>query len=237
VLSAVATSFVATVRADTVVIPADRDNTLFQSASGSISNGAGPAMFAGANSAANIRRALMRFDVASYVPANATILSVELRLHVSNAPDSIPRTIDVCRLLADWGEGGSYATGGGGAPAQPGDATWLHRFYSDQLWASAGGDFDPSPHATAVVGDPDDYVWTSAALTADVEAWLANPAEDFGWMLRGEEDVPSTARRIDTRENEDEAVQPALVVEYQVDTLSIDEATGGWARTKAAFRR
>ena len=237
VLSAVATLCVATVRADTVVIPVDRDNTLFQSASGSLSNGSGPAMFAGSNSSANIRRALVHVDVASQVPANATILSVELRLHVSNAPDSIPRTIDVCRVLADWGEGASSSTGGGGAPAQPGDATWLHRFFPDQLWANAGGDFDPAAHASAVVGEPDFYVWSSPALVADVQAWLTDPVANFGWLLRGEEGTPSTARRFDTHENEDEAVRPALVVEYQVDALSVDEAARGWARTKAAFRR
>ena len=52
------------------------------------------------------------------------------------------RIIELHKLLADWGEGTSQATGeeGQGAPATPNDATWRHRFFDTIFWTNEGGD-------------------------------------------------------------------------------------------------
>ena len=47
------------------------DNTLYQSTTGAVSNGAGTGIFVGTNAFGEVRRALLRFDVAAVVPANA----------------------------------------------------------------------------------------------------------------------------------------------------------------------
>ena len=48
-------------------------------------------------------------------------------------------TIELHKLMVDWGEGASNANGkeGQGAPATTNDATWRHRFYGATFWTSA----------------------------------------------------------------------------------------------------
>ena len=62
------------------------DNTLFEDTTGSVSNGAGDGLFAGRvapRSGSEIRRGLIRFDLAASIPANATINSVSMELTMS----------------------------------------------------------------------------------------------------------------------------------------------------------
>jgi hypothetical protein len=58
------------------------------------------------------------------------------------------------------------------------------------------------------------YTFASASnLIADVQAWLTNPASNFGWVLMSQsENITETARRFGSREDADNA--PTLVVEY-----------------------
>ena len=88
------------------VLTSVKDNTLYQDAGGTLSNGAGTGFFAGINGQGLIRRGLVRFDVAAGVPAGATILSASLQLNCSNAGGGATPT-DLYRVLADWGEAGS----------------------------------------------------------------------------------------------------------------------------------
>jgi hypothetical protein len=203
---------------DAIAIGTSRDNTLYEDETGSRSNGAGPAMFAGRNSQStdSIRRAVLAFDVASAIPAGSTVESVTLTLS-NSAANVDDEMIRLHRLLADWGEGSSTASGGGGSggPAAPGDATWLHSFYDTEFWATAGGDFASSVSGSAVVGGPGTYTWASTPqLVADVQRFLDDPASSFGWVLLGNETAPSTAKRFATREEADPALRPVLTVSY-----------------------
>jgi hypothetical protein len=200
--------------AESVILPAARDNTLFEDAQGDTSNGAGPHLFAGRISQGRIRRALVAFDFAAAAwPADATLDSVTLELHLSSSSDPTPRTLTLHRVHADWGEAGSIAGGGSGAPAQAGDATWLHRFYPDVAWDTPGGAFDPLALASTVVAGTDGVVaWRDTALTGDVRAALADPAGHHGWIVLGDESVPGTARRFDTHEYPDPEFRPRLVL-------------------------
>lgn len=107
----------------------EKDNTLFEAADGSLSNGAGPSLFSGVTSSGNIRRALLKFDLSGMVPSGATITGASLTLNMSKTTAGA-ETLTLHRVLTDWGEGASVSSGGGGAgaPAQTGDATWLHTF-------------------------------------------------------------------------------------------------------------
>ena len=68
--------------AETALLPAARDNTIY-SESYHLSNGAGEYFFAGQTLMGNFRRGLIAFDVASGVPAGSTITDVTLQLHMS----------------------------------------------------------------------------------------------------------------------------------------------------------
>ncbi len=203
--------------ADTAQIQASRDNTLYEDPAGSLSNGIGVGMFCGRNGSGSARRALVRFDVAGAVPAGSTIDSVTLTLNVSQSisPDV---SCSLHRVSADWGEGTSNSStfgGGGGAPATTGDATWIHRFYNTEMWATSGGDFAAQASATRLVGGPGSYIWNSTPeLVADVQAWLDAPATNFGWIVIGDESAIGTAKRFDTHEHTVAGVRPLLVVDF-----------------------
>ncbi len=220
-------------RAGVATIWCSRDNTLFQDAQGDTSNGSGPACFAGNNSQNLVRRALVRFDLVGFVPAGAVIDAVVLTLEVSSAPDTVTRSIALHRVLADWGEGSSSSSGGAGSPATPGDATWLHARYPDGLWIRPGGDFTSASSATTLVGDVDTYTWTDAGMRADVQRWLADPATNHGWLLRGDETAPRTVRRFDSRETEVASRRPVLTVYFSEPVPSRPTT---WGRLKAHFR-
>jgi hypothetical protein len=204
--------------AEVVTLTADRDNTLFQDATGSLSNGAGPAVFAGRNSQSLLRRTLVRFDVAGSIPSGATISNVVLTLHVSNVSDVTPRIFTIHRVQRDWGEGTSTSTGGGGAPATTGDATWLCSFYPGIPWTQAGGDFEPIADASQLLGDVGSYSWSAPPMVSDVQAWRNGVVANCGWIILGDETAEGTARRFDSRESTDPANRPTLTVTYSVTT-------------------
>ena len=203
-----------------------RDNTLFEDAQGDTSNGSGPSLFAGRISQGRIRRALVWFDVRSALPPGALVDSATLQLHLSSSSDPFPRVINVHRVLADWGEGASVSSGGGGAPAQEGDATWLHAFFPGTFWTSAGGDFDAAPSASTTVAGEGDYTWSGPQLTADIQAWLAT-GEEHGWILIGDETEPGTARRFDSREQAIAQQRPRLTLHYSMVTRAVPHTWGG----------
>lgn len=224
-----------TAAADVAIIPCARDNTLFEDAEGDTSNGAGPALFAGRNSQDRTRRALLVFDLAGAVPADMRIDNVILTLHVSSAPDTTARGYSLHRALRDWGEGQSFSSGGAGAPATTGDATWLHAFYPAEFWIQPGGDFDPAPSATQICGDIGFSAWSGPGLIGDVVAWLSNPADNNGWILRGEERGPRTVRRFDSRETSLLVNRPTLTIHYsRLEPVASSHQT--WGRLKASYR-
>lgn len=216
-----------------VELPSVRDNTLYESATGALSNGAGEHFLAGRTAQTppnSIRRGLIRFDIAGNIPPGSTIDSVSLTLHCSSATPGA-QDVGLHRVPADWGEGNSDAPGseGSGTTAAPGDATWLHRFSPSVFWGSAGGDFSATASATASVDATDaSYGWGSTtAMAADVQEWLDNPAGNFGWMLIGNESTASTAKRFDTRENLTPEFRPVLAVTFTLPPLPGDANCDG----------
>jgi hypothetical protein len=231
-------SFAAPALADTVTLPCVRDNTLYENATGAVSNALGQTFFAGRTAQATNfrRRALVRFDVAGGVPAGATITAVTLSLHMSQAGAPAAQPVELHPVLADWGEGTSDggAAGGAGAPSTAGDATWLHRFFNGTLWAAAGGDFAAAASASQPVGVEGPYAWSSAGLVADAQAWLDTPASNFGWLLLGNEGAVQSVKRFDSRENADPLARPALTIEYTPPGTPALSSSWGWIR--AAYR-
>jgi hypothetical protein len=206
--------------ADVLSVPASKDTTLYETAAGNVSNGAGQVFFAGRTSTFNntLRRGLIAFDVAGAIPAGSTIDSVILRLHLVRTPPLPTQTVlSLHRVTADWGEGTSDPEfeEGGGVPATPGDATWLHRFFSNVLWTTPGGDFVATVSAGSTVLDVGPYAWgPTAQMRADVQAWLDTPSGNFGWMLRGVEGTIESARGFDTRQGITLGDRPVLEITF-----------------------
>ena len=203
--------------AEVVEIGALKDNTLYEDLNGDVSNGAGVYFFAGNTALEEIRRGVIAFDVAAAVPEGATIDAVTLKLHMSKTIAG-PEAVFLHWILADWGEGASDAPQeeGMGTTAEPGDATWVHRFFPTVDWASTGGDFAAASSGDALVDNIGFYTWSSAGMVADVQSWLDSPADNFGWIVIGNEASIATAKRFDSRENSDESERPVLTIEFTV---------------------
>jgi hypothetical protein len=202
--------------ANTLAVPALRDATLIESPTGSLANGSGPHFFAGRTGqpSGSIRRGVVAFDVAAHVPPGATVTAARLTLHMSQSnAGSVAASLH--RALAASGEGPSNASGGSGAPAAPGDATWVHTFFDHSFWAAPGGDFLAARSASQVVGAEGSYTWGSTPeLVADVQSWVDDPASNHGWILVGDESAPTTVKRFDSRESADDSLRPVLEVEF-----------------------
>lgn len=203
-----------------VDIPPFKDNSMYEE-SDSLSNGKLPYVFTGRTQGltgtAFLRRALLAFAVADSIPAGAVIDSVQLTMHVSKQRTATLQPTSLHRVTADWGEGNSDSggAGGGGGPAASNDATWGYRFYATATWTTPGGDFNAGASATKSIGFGFN-TWKSAQMKADVQLWLDTPANNFGWLMTGEEAGTGTAKRLDSRENSTPANVPVLKVFYTV---------------------
>ena len=165
-----------------VMLTPSKDNTLYETSNGAFSNGAGSYIFAGTTASGVVRRAVLSFDMASQVPAGATITQLTLTMQM-NRPRGGNSDVALHRLLADWGEGTSAASAneGGGVASSTGDATWIHRSFSDQNWQTPGGDFSPTPSGTRLVSGIGSYTWNSTAqMASDVQACLDDGSANFG---------------------------------------------------------
>jgi hypothetical protein len=205
--------------ADTVILVPAEDNTLYEDGAGSLSNGSGIYLFAGKTGSNSLRRGLIAFDFAS-IPTNATITGATLSMFLSKTHGG-SAAVSLSKVSQDWGEGASDAgePGGAGVQAEPGDATWFHTFYDTNFWITHGGDFPPTASATTTVNAVNTtYTWSGSGLLADVQAWVSNPASNFGWVIRGNESTAGKAQRFNTRENSSNP--PRLTVIYQAPTAT-----------------
>ncbi|HEV8376377.1 MAG TPA: DNRLRE domain-containing protein, partial [Candidatus Polarisedimenticolia bacterium] len=230
-----------------VTLQPSKDNTLYepiaQDSFADKSDGAGMTMFAGRVKDADadpgpgtrpaLRRAVLAFDIAGSIPSGATINSVQLILYVDKVGVTTAYNVTLSRLLAAWGEG-TANTGnsqqGRGEPPSGNDATWHHTFYATQFWSLPGGDYSLTASAAANVGNVGFYTWGSTSgMVSDVQAWLNNPSQNFGWIVRSVETttpsiVTQTTKRFATRENTGstggQTWKPRLVVDYTTLVIS-----------------
>lgn len=202
-----------------VTLNPSKDNTLFEEYTTN-SNGKGAHVYAGQIAGTGgeaLRRALLRFDLTS-IPSGASVTSAALSLTTTK---QVSQDFDftVHKVTADWGEGNSNAgePGGKGIGAQANDATWLRRFYNTISWTTSGGDFVATASDTKPVGNMFSApvtTWNGPGILADVNAWIAAPATNFGWIIRGTEANPGEAQRFGSRENTVANDRPKLAVTY-----------------------
>lgn len=200
---------------ETIVITPSKDNTLFESNNGSISNGVGIHIFIGATASGAVRRTVIAFDVASQIPPGSRITRATLAMRVSQTISG-EHPASLHRISADWGEGSSNAGSardGSGTTSRTGDATWRHRFFSNTFWTNPGGDFDSASDASTNVGSGT-FAWeSSVAMVARVQQWLDQPATNFGWLIKGDEESSRSAKRLHSREGP-ETNRPSLTIDF-----------------------
>lgn len=214
-------------------IGASRDATIFQNNPNN-GSGAGNGLFAGTNGQSSPRRGLIYFDIAGALPAAAVVQSVQLNLTLGQVAGSGGGggaggpSIELHRLLAEWGEESSPPTDalggqGQGLGAVDGDVTWISRFQNAspaKPWATAGGDFAAAASAATNVGTLTSipYAWTSPpTLVTDVQGWLNSPATNFGWMLKNADETSATTfRAFYSRSVATAAFRPELAVTYEI---------------------
>jgi hypothetical protein len=193
-----------------------KDATLIGDES-ALANGKGP-IFIGKIAGGSARRSLMQFDLAG-IPVGSTIRSVQLRVWVFTAASnsSFDDIASLYRLTTSWGEGQSFASGGNGGRALVNDSTWVHRFYPNQFWSSAGGDFVAQPSSSTLINTLGEFTFPSTpALVADVQQWVNSPASNFGWVMKDVEnpDVEKNAKRLFSRESG--TFGPQLTIVYDL---------------------
>ena len=208
----------------TSVFTPSKDNTLYESGTGALSNGSGGFMHVGrigATGGSLIRRGLIAFDLSSEIPTGSIALSSSLEMFMTLTRTPTDRDISLHAAEQDWGEGASRnedipfspPENGKGAPAEANDATWIHTKHNTDFWSSAGGDFAVAPSATEAIGaDGQSYSWSTPSMVTDVQNWISDPAASFGWVLIGDETTPSTVKVFHTRENASDP--PQLTVQY-----------------------
>lgn len=220
-LSLVATAIVTTLSSTTaqssVTLVSNKDTTLFEDAAGSLANGGGSGMFIGRvgfQGNFGIRRTLIQWDIAGSIPAGSVITSAQLDIWVDQSSAFLPITTEAHRVTSDWSEGTVVAPGNGGAggPAAAGESTWLHSNYPGTLWATPGGDFGPTSFTFDLPGIGPVVTASNPAIIADVQDMLDNPSTNYGWLLKTDEVLNTTARRCNTREAA--SFQPKLIIEY-----------------------
>lgn len=182
---------------------------------------------AGTTQNGNSNRALIKFEVASALPAGATITDISVNVSVTRTPvdGNTDSLFSLRRVLRPWNEGAALPADpnypGQGAPALSGDATWTHAAWGTSAWTIPGGlegvdysgAFSASTFIAGVRAEP--YFFESGGMIADVQLWLDQPGQNFGWMLKTEEEESRfTARRFGSRELEDPFESPQLTITY-----------------------
>ncbi len=113
------------------------------------------------------RRGMIRFDLDGVTAFDRAYLF--LYYYFTSGPNTL--TVGAHRIdpARDWVEG---------------EVTW-NRYRAGDDWTAAGGDFAGSPVGTQTLGPfPADFGWYSWDVTTDVDYFLANPSENFGWVIK-----------------------------------------------------
>lgn len=200
-----------------VALTPSKDNTLYETTDGALSNGAGGSLYFGLTNQGAVRRALMVFDVATGVPSGATVESAALQITVVKTIAG-SKAVSAHRVQQDWGEGTSVGTGSGGS-SKENDATWLHTFFDSQTWQTPGGDYDAGVLTSANAGSGTVVLPSTAEFVATVQTWLDAPDQNFGLILIGDENSSPSAKAIGSRENTG-GDAPQLQLAYTMPTAT-----------------
>jgi hypothetical protein len=201
----------------TVTIPASQDATIYRltapvcgNLGGTAANGAGQFLVANVDECNEEYNAhpLVRFDVASVVPAGSTIVSASLALDVVQVNWGLWSYL--YPAAESWTEGAADPADPewAGAPPLAGDVTWVYRSAPTLAWSagpiqSSHDGIVPSPLGIGPWSVP-----SSAARVSRVQSWLDVPSSNHGWILQAYDQMRFASREHPT------LAGPRLVVVY-----------------------
>jgi hypothetical protein len=169
--------------------------------------GTGPTMVCGTlgpTAGAEVRRAVLKFDLAGSIPPEAVVTGATLTIAVTRMPSTgldggppADSNFTLHRLLHDWVET---------------NVSWASPW--DAPGASSETDIATNVSSQVFISGTNTYTFPPGSnLVADVKRWAQNPGTNFGWLLMSDaETAPKTARHVGSREGAD--VAPTLTVEY-----------------------
>jgi hypothetical protein len=150
-------------------------------------------------------RIYVRFDLSGCspaIPAGATIKTAALRLYVTSLPNSC-RTIDIFRVTSSWSESA---------------VTWNNQPFGTTINnpsnTTRSDSFNAGSTGSCQNGSTG-YV-TGADVPADVAAFIAGTANNYGWMLRDDSEDAASGRTTTfaAKELGTLAQAPQLVITY-----------------------
>jgi hypothetical protein len=192
-------------------------------------------------------RSLIKFDFQGLIPPGSRILNVDFRVWVTVQPPNdetdFNTVFDFHRMLLPWGKGtganGTNFPGAVGRPALPGESSWLMRLAPSNSWGIPGGaagiDYATQSSALTQVftepGTQNDFIVSAISnrLVADVQHWVDNPGQNFGWLTkaRNEADRWTAKRFMNIESGIDD--YPRLLVTYvpPPDITNVQTNAGG----------
>lgn len=145
--------------------------------------------------ARKLRRAVVLFDLSS-IPESGCVGSATLELKLT-AVQNTARTFAVHRVTQSWTESG---------------VTW-NRSDASTSWTAAGGDFAASASALVSTGTTNGATlqWD---LTADVQAFQAGTAPNYGWLVKDANEGSGGEFRFASDEYNTVASRPQLAITF-----------------------
>ena len=151
---------------------------------------------------------MLKFDLANHIPSDALVTSAALTLTVVQTPPTTDQVwFELHKSLVPWSET---------------SATWISRLSSstEAAW-SVPGAAAPTDYAGAVTqsclitGLAKFTFVSNANMVAEVQEWVANPAQNAGWfLLCASEDLEKSVRKFGSHEAPDPTSRPVLTVEF-----------------------
>jgi RHS repeat-associated protein len=156
-----------------------------------------------------ICRALVQFDLTTSIPANAKVLSAQMKLYfASTSSGPVSRTIRCHQVLRSWSES---------------TCTWNSPWLTPGLGITNGNDANPTPEDTQTWYN-ETSTWKSYNLSALTEKWKkTSPATpNYGVVLWAtNESTPNEAKIVYSSEYFDSNYRPKLEVTYSTTAKTV----------------
>ncbi len=158
-------------------------------------NGNGNTIILMGHEIGNVYRTVMRFDLSYIIPSNVSVVSAYLDLDYSNRSGTT--TINAYALTKSFVEG---------------EVTW-NSYSAGNAWDAPGGDFMASAISSSVIVSSSFPIRITLSASA-VQAWINNPAENHGFLLKAQNETTGTNWARYDSEEDNAPYGPKLTVNY-----------------------